>query len=97
MRQRSVCPCEATTQPWLSGRRIATGTMAAGSTAPSTLSVERGNHLSATTAGPPNGDEPVAHRFGNPGIELSDPGCVAETYPNLFANLADLGRTPASA
>ncbi|HEY8717054.1 hypothetical protein [Pengzhenrongella sp.] len=32
-----------------------------------------------------------------PGIELSDPGCVAKTYPNFFADLAALGRTPAPA
>ena len=32
-----------------------------------------------------------------PGIELSDPGCVAKTYPNFFADLADLGRTSAPA
>jgi len=32
-----------------------------------------------------------------PGIELSDPGCVSKTYPNFFADLANLGRTPASA
>ena len=27
-----------------------------------------------------------------PGIEVSDPGCVVKTYPNFFADLADLGR-----
>ena len=32
-----------------------------------------------------------------PGIEIDDPGCVAKTYPNFFADLANLGRTPAPA
>jgi 3-phosphoshikimate 1-carboxyvinyltransferase len=27
----------------------------------------------------------------SPGIEISDPGCVAKTYPDFFADLARLG------